>query len=376
MSNTVHAGVHAEVVPWRGTLDATCHATWTHLAASASAFLQPEWCLAAGTAGVTAPWRVLLIRAGDRPIGLLPLRQRSPWSAEVLAPLSAIYPPVLVMPEAEAPFWHGVTAWFRATPGLGLLTLGPTPDKNRLAAFGDACRSQHLHAIIDEAACLEQLTLPASWDAYLAGLGGHARQNARRAESQLTHDFPGISITIHEDEREADAALDALIALYRLRWRHTSEGAINTFDDARHVAFYRKVVHVALRRGGLGLGLVSLEGQPIAAMTVFHTPGQTSGYAHFLGRDLAALPTRYSPSIALFNHFIRWLIARGATVLDLGTGSAGYKGLMGACETPQWSLTLARSPLSAGLLPRLHRGLHLIHRLPVQLQHRLSPAQR
>lgn len=375
MELTTKQGICSEVIPCTGRLDAAHRSLWQKLAAECrprTFFRDPTWFETAWATRTVAPWRLLVVRDRHRPIGLLPLRRRCFGSAEVVTHLSTNIPPVLVAVGQEEAFWNGVACWFAQASGLGYLCLGRTSNLDYVGLAEQVGRMYGLHAICRQIAPVLTLALPGSWEAYLAGLGKNARENARKSEHLITRDCPDVTITILERPDGADEALETLVDLYRRRWRNTSAGMVNTFDDARNVTFYREIIHQGLERGEMGIGVLRLGTRIIAVATLLHTPGEDTGYAHFLARDVAALPNRYSPGLYLINHQIRWLITRGATRLHLGCGNTGYKTMLGGQEFPQWTLAFARSPAHAAVLPQCDRVLHVISRLPIQLRHRLS----
>lgn len=367
-------GITYDALPWPDALDSTLHEHWSRLATTHPVFHQPAWCLAARDAGVITPWRLLVIRQQDELLGLLPLARRSPWSGEIVAPLAHSFPPRVFAPGYERACWQGVAAWFRAASGLGMLSLGLTSSREQVDAFTQACDSLGLTPRCTPAESAIVLALPASWDAYLAGLDKHTRKVIRRVESLLAEEYPTVTATVVEDAGESAAIMTALARLYRLRWRDTTAGTVNTFDDPRHVRFYQAVMADALRHRRLGVGVTHLDDRMIVVMTIFHTPGQQTAYGHFIARDVSALPNRYSPGIFLLLHQIRWLIGRGASVLHLGVGNTGYKTILGGVEQPQWALSVARSPYHAALLSHIERGIHLAHRLPLHLRQHLQRA--
>jgi len=330
----------------------------------------PQWLALAAEHGLLGPWLALVVMCDDRPIGILPLRKHNHWCAELLELFSEDYPQLLLAPGAEEEAWHGVAAWLRTTSGVAMLSVGSSGDEQRVARFQAICQAHGLFAFSTPARPTINIPLRGSWEQYLAGLGKRTRANLRYAESYLLRDYQDVEVDIITDPASLRAPLDELIRLYRLRWHDQVGGCV--FDHPQHVAVYHQAMAWALQHGYGALGIVRIGGQVIAGADLVFRPGQQELHCHFVARDTAALPSRYSPGIYLYTHLIRWALDHGFTMLGMGYGNAYYKRLLGGDDIPQWELAAARSPLAARILRQVNPALHIVQRLPVHLRYHLG----
>lgn len=347
---------------------------WEYLVSrdtTAKIFSYPEWVSLASQAGVTSPWRLLVISHGDRPIGLLPLHKPSPWNAESIAPLSADHVSMLIDPRDAPLAFSGIAEWFRSQHAVRLLTIGPCGNAHYKTLFLQACRERQLATHEQAFPPSIWIPLPEQWEGYLEELGAATRKSIRTAEKRLTRDFPDLQCEILTTPGDAiDMALQELIRLYRLRWGNQVGGSY--FHDARNVDFFLCVMQWALSRGYAAVPRLSVGGKTVAVSTILHVPGQDYAFFHLIARDMDALPSYYAPGIFINMHSIRWAMQQGIRQINIGSGKSDHKLLLGGTPEPIWGISVAHSAVALGLATRSSRALHVIRRLPVHLWYHLQ----
>ncbi|HEY3378566.1 MAG TPA: GNAT family N-acetyltransferase [Armatimonadota bacterium] len=373
MASTLASCDNWEALPWRGAVDAPLRDAWDYLIAldtDAPLYRHCRWFELACESGAIIPWGIVIVRAGGRPIGLFPLRKRTPWTWETITYFSEGEPQIVLDRKQEREAWDGLLGWLRKQRGAAMLAIGSSADQQQTAHIRRACEAEglYLHKKIERLPMVWS-RLPESWEAFLATSAPSARKDILRAERMLYRDYPEVTMEHLTDEPAALEALDEMIAMYRQRWCHQVGGCC--FDDPRNVTFYRAAIRWALRQGAATVSRLRLGEETVVVTTMFHVPGHRTLYEQFVGRNHQVMPNRYSPGLVECNHTTRWAIARGFRRVNLGLGSSHYKMMYAGEESPYYELVVARSPRSQAILSRLDRLLYLAKRLPLHMQYHL-----
>lgn len=172
-----------------------------------------------------------------------------------------------------------------------------------------------------------RVTLPGSWEAYLAALSKSHRKQLRRFERRL---FATGRARLHAatSEEELGRAFEILVDLHRRR--RESLGDRGRFHDRRFIEFHRDVARQFFADGTLQLCWLELDGRPIASE--YQIVGGQTVYAYQSGIDPAALgqePGRLATLAAL-----QAAIAAGHRSYDLLRGNEAYKAHWRARPTP------------------------------------------
>lgn len=356
-----------ECHPLTGDLDADCVQCWHDIAVRADTpvFARPAWVLQAIRSGVTRQAALLLALQGGMPIGALPIQRVIPGYWQALMPFSMTGAALTVLPGMAGIAWPQFAAWLRARGGMGLLTAElsdahpETPDG--LLRAGGITVTHHAMTPV------QQVPLAESWDAFVQRRGRSTRRKLTALDARIHEAIPGVSITIIDREADVAGAIDALIVLYRRRWADQVGGS--PLCASCNADFLRETMRWAVREGLGIIPMIRYHDRPIAIGTVLAIPGQQTAYYHFTVRDThCALPELMnSPGTALAVVVAQWAIAHGYRTLDMGRGSAAYKQLLGGEPARHRRVSLATSPLAAGLLPKLARAGYLLQRLPLHI---------
>ncbi|HEY3377038.1 MAG TPA: GNAT family N-acetyltransferase [Armatimonadota bacterium] len=369
---TSAATITYEVILWQGDLPSQLCADWDYLATrdTTSPFTHRAWLDIAYRHRAIAPWGVLVIRKGEHPIGLFPLRKISPWTWGLVSWFGQSELQLLVDPAWAMEAWTGLAQWFATRPGLAYLSLGLSSDPAQARYFSEACALVGLTPHITEHAMPVVLsTLPDCWEA----LDGKMRKRILTAERDLTRDYPDMMVEFVREPVACLRALNELIRLFRRRWDGELGGSV--FHQACQQVAYHDALMWAVTHGYGGISVLRAAGRTLAVQTCYHLPGHDTLYGQLIARDTEALPNRYSPGVVLIGHMIRTYIGQGIHTIHLGAGARSYKFLFNGQSHPRLNLAASRVPLAAALLPGLDRALHLAQRAPIHAayyaQHRL-----
>jgi CelD/BcsL family acetyltransferase involved in cellulose biosynthesis len=169
-----------------------------------------------------------------------------------------------------------------------------------------------------------RLALPASWDAYLAGVSKSHRKQLRRIETRLLDTGRATLHSIRraesaEEIRLLDVAWDHLVDLHQRR-RQTL-GQNGCFASPRFAAFHRDVSRRLAAAGSLRLDWLEIDGKPAAAE--YHLTAGGISYAYQAG--VAPDMIDDEPGRAITVALIRQAIGDGLSAMDFLRGDEPYK---------------------------------------------------
>ncbi len=160
------------------------------------------------------------------------------------------------------------------------------------------------------------LTLPATWDAYLAGLSGKHRHELGRKMRRLEREASDVRVTCVHGRAGVEDRLGDFLDLHR-----RSRVGKARFMDARMEGFFRSVVGALSERGDVRLWFLDTPSGPIASFITLEWDATVGLYNSGFHPDHAAL----SPGVVLLGHLIRDAIERGKHRFDFLRGEERYK---------------------------------------------------
>jgi len=160
------------------------------------------------------------------------------------------------------------------------------------------------------------LSLPGTWDEYLAGLPGKDRHELRRKMRKLERELPGAVVRSHPAHAGWDQALSEFLRLHRL-----SKIGKARFMDEQMERFFRDATGALAAAGWARLWFLDHEGGPVAAFLCLEYAGAVGLYNS--GFDPAH--ARLAPGIVLLAHVIRDSIERCIPIFDFLRGEEPYK---------------------------------------------------
>jgi CelD/BcsL family acetyltransferase involved in cellulose biosynthesis len=158
--------------------------------------------------------------------------------------------------------------------------------------------------------------LPASWDAYLAGLTGKQRHELTRKMRRLERESPAARVTAAVTPDDVARRLDDFLVLHRL-----SRVGKARFMDDRMEGFFRGVVTALAAEQGARVWLLDTGAGPIASFVTLEWDATVGLYNSGFHPERAAL----SPGLVLLAHVVRDAIERGKRRFDFLRGEERYK---------------------------------------------------
>lgn len=183
----------------------------------------------------------------------------------------------------------------------------------------------------DVAPCL---TLPTTFDGYLAGIDKHQRHEIRRKRGKLERETETWRWFQIRDGGDLDTWVDRFIDLHRL-----ASADKHDFMSAAMAAFFHHIAHVAAQQGWLALAFIEVNGE--LAATVFNFDYDSRIWVYNSGYNPSAY-SPLSPGIILTSLLIEDAIASGHTVFDFLQGNEIYKYRFGATDAPVMRVAVRR----------------------------------
>jgi CelD/BcsL family acetyltransferase involved in cellulose biosynthesis len=184
------------------------------------------------------------------------------------------------------------------------------------------------------------ISLPGSWDEYLAALSSSHRQFVKRSTASFEA-WAGGAPELHEVHTgpELEQASAVLQALHGERWSAT--GRRGAFASVRFRAFHERIMRALLATGALELSWLSVRGEPVAALYNFFWEGKV--YFYQSGRKLD-VPDAVRPGIMAHLYAIRRAIEAGRREYDFLGGASQYKRKLATGTRPLLTVRAVRSP--------------------------------
>ena len=176
------------------------------------------------------------------------------------------------------------------------------------------------------------LALPASWEAYLAGLSGKHRHEMTRKLRRVEREAPALRATSVGDREAVGARLGDFLRLHR-----ASRVGKARFMDERMEAFFRQASAALAALGMLRLWFLDGEAGSVASFITLEWDGTVGLYNSGFDPAQAAL----SPGLVLLTHVIRDAIARGKGRFDFLRGQERYKYEFGPTPEDVYQVTVA-----------------------------------
>jgi len=163
------------------------------------------------------------------------------------------------------------------------------------------------------------ISLPQSHDVFLRSLSSKLRKDIRRNLRRLEREGFKIDFVDCSDAQWAKDGMNSFFELHQKRWK--SRGFEGVFEDQRIRDFNLEIAKVFSQNGWLGLYLLKLSDQPVAALYGF----QYNSKFYFYLSGFNPRYYRYSVGNLLFSFVVARCIEEGLTELDFMRGAEEYK---------------------------------------------------
>ncbi len=190
------------------------------------------------------------------------------------------------------------------------------------------------HATLEKEDVCPIVTLPATWDEYLAMLSGKDRRELRRKVRKASR-TARVEWQLLRTADEIDKHLDIFFDLHQKS--HPDKAA---FMDAEMQAFFRGMAGVLARREWLELTLLKFDSVPVAATLSFDYNNDILLYNS--GFEAEGYYASLSPGWVLTAYHIESAIERGKRRYDFLRGDEDYKYRFGGQDTLVYRLTIEK----------------------------------
>lgn len=331
---------------------------WSQLVeASRSASVFSGWEWAETFWRYVAPGReplILLARdERNRLVGVLPLaRTRQMRLVRVLEVLGcnergypmADYGGLLAEHGVEHAVWEAILRYLKgshwAVMDLRNCIVSMPGDEEALTHFyGQAAAELNLAAKVQHGAMCRRISLPATFDRYLAMLSSNSRQNIRRKLRKLAEG--GFTIEqvrpATQGEEVFNEAFDALITYHQQRWAENPTGG--AFPTQRSRDLQRDVARRLDGAGQLDLRVMRDADRRIVGV-IYNLRRKGVGYFYGLGVSQEEKYVPLSLGNCLLAESIAAAIEAGCHTFDLMRGDHEYKHHFGGYAVPNLRVTL------------------------------------
>jgi CelD/BcsL family acetyltransferase involved in cellulose biosynthesis len=249
-------------------------------------------------------------------VAVLPLYEASPGTLELIGGADVSdYLDLLACAGHEEEAWAALLQSRAAERDRWVLHAVPaaSPTVRLLPALSGSCS---LTATVEREERCPVLSLPSSWDAYLASLSGKHRHELTRKIRRFERDVPDGHVVSLHTALDVGARLGDFLALHR-----ASRTGKAKFMDARMEAFFRAAIPALAAREAVRLWLLEAGGEPIASFICLEWGDTVGLYNSGFSPGRAAV----SPGLVLLSHVIRDAIARRRRRFDFLRGEERYK---------------------------------------------------
>jgi CelD/BcsL family acetyltransferase involved in cellulose biosynthesis len=256
--------------------------------------------------------------------GLLPLYEDEPTRLRFLGGVDVSdYLDLVAAAGREEEVWHSLLQHRAAEPVEWDLHAirAASPTIALLPTLAPAYGLQT--SVIVEERC-PVLSLPDTWDEYLAGLSGKDRHELRRKMRKLERELPGTTVRSHHAAGGWDAALTRFLDLHRF-----SKVGKARFMDERMERFFRDATGALAAAGWARLWFLEHDGAAVASFLCFEYAGSVGLY----NSGFDPVYARLAPGIVLLTHVIMDAIDRRIPIFDFLRGEEPYK--QGFGPTPE-----------------------------------------
>jgi CelD/BcsL family acetyltransferase involved in cellulose biosynthesis len=342
------ATAEARVVP--GPLvDAELRVGWGALAeARGNPFITPEWFDAwRATGPATSEAIVVEVRRRGGLIGVVPLAvERGRFGGRIQPPGSwmgdCFHPASLEQDELEVAHAAGSVlgglGWSSIEILNGLLSSSWSSELTSCSGATGAAIAQ-----VEQQLPFVELA-GSDWDAFLASRSRNFRKGLWRMQRRLAEQ--GETTFRLADEAGLERDLHTLRDLHGKRW-----GPDSIFLSRQSVRFHERFARLALERGWLRLGILSLDGRPIASTYGWLVGDRFSEYQR--GYDPAL--GRFGPGKLVMAEMMRSVGDEGAAIFDQLLGDERYKLQIADGVRTVQSVRAARPRRPAGVAIRAER---------------------
>jgi CelD/BcsL family acetyltransferase involved in cellulose biosynthesis len=280
---------------------------------------------------------LLIAREQERIIGIVPLyHETSSGHLKFIGGEDlSDFLDILVVKEKEAQVWRQVLEYLEISPiqgrGLDLHSLPANSPTVQVLPLLAEERGYQVKVEMEEVSPV--LSLPKSWEAYLALLNAKDRHELRRKMRRAEEASPPLRFRQCAEDECARHDILSFISLHK-----KSRPEKEAFMDEEREAFFRDVSQTFARKGWLRLYILERDQEAVAAVLCFDYGESLYLYNSGFDPELSSL----SPGIVLIGYSIQDAISRGKRWFDFMRGNEDYKHRLGGKDTPIYRILIER----------------------------------
>jgi CelD/BcsL family acetyltransferase involved in cellulose biosynthesis len=236
---------------------------------------------------------------------------------------------------AEKEFFARFIEEIVAQKELQTMTLLSVPETSpTLSMFVELARRQGWTASVEQQTVCPVITLPKTWNEYLAQIGKKQRHEIMRKWRRLEEQMNPI-FSIVTDEKNINKDIEDFIRLHKLSSAKKAE-----FWDEKREDYFRNLIITAAKNGWLKLFFLEITGTRVATMLCFDYNNQFFLYNSGFDPEQFA---EFSVGNALTSYTIKTAIELGRSRYDFLRGNEEYKFRYGAVAEPIFDIFVQRN---------------------------------
>ncbi len=280
---------------------------------------------------------LLIVREQGRIVAVVPLylETRSGYLKFIGGEDLSDFLDILAVKGKEAQVWRQVLEYLERSPvkarGLDLHSLPANSPTIQVLPLLAQERGYQVKTEVEEVSPV--LSLPQSWEAYLALLNAKDRHELRRKMRRAEEAAPPLRFRQCAEDECARHDILSFISLHK-----KSRPEKEAFMDEEREAFFGDVSQAFARKGWLRLYILERYQKAVAAMLCFDYGNSLYLYNSGFDPELSSL----SPGIVLIGYCIQDAISRGKRWFDFMRGNEDYKYRLGGKDTSVYRILIER----------------------------------
>lgn len=290
-----------------------------------SPFISPEWLQVWWQVfGSGAKPYIRTVKQGETVIGVAPLMLKDGTACFLGNTDVCDYQDFIIVPGMEKDFFNTLLDDIKKNGSKQLDLKHVRPDSSVITSLKPLAESRNYKVITEQDAVSFEMQLPATFEAYLEAISTKQRHELRRKMRRLNEEGQ-IEYRFIEKGAELAPALETFFKMFVESRQDKADFLTEPMKQ-----YFKLLVEKMAAIGQLKLGVLKLDGKPVAAVMCFDYGDCL--YLYNSGYD----PKYVSLSVGLLSkvYAIKDSIARGKKKFDFLKGPEPYKGYMVGKEVP------------------------------------------
>jgi CelD/BcsL family acetyltransferase involved in cellulose biosynthesis len=280
--------------------------------------------------GLDSQLHLLAIRDNDQYIGIAPLRIQENAFRFIGSDNVCDFLDFIIMPGKETFFFQTLLKHLKDS-SIRSFDLSPLlPNSSAYTYFTNISKSENINVSCQQIDVTVKLELPDNLESFLILLKGKQRHELLRKERRLLEEG---EISFKHNDKVSSDDIDNFFRFFR-----DSRLDKNEFLTAEMESFFREVINNATNNHMLDMGILSLNGKPVAATLCFNYLDELFLYNSGYNPDYSSL------SVGLLSKYfhIKKAIESRKQGFDFLKGDERYKYQLGGKELPIYNCIITK----------------------------------